>query len=269
MKPLLTTLYLCISVTFCFSQNEQSTQAYPSAFVAGVSVQHVLSSSEVRRYSLNSIQDGYYSDISDKHRSSLLVRFKGEFQFAHLFVRGGLGIRTERTNLEAYNIQEYYSFAPGQNYNAEIHRNLHINEKTTSLILSIEAGSYFLRRDRPFRVGMGVGFDFCAYLDSKSIGLNQLNKEERILNPTFPDVYNAITTTHTKGSEEWQTVVRDVSMPIVVPKISLKASYRLYENLSVSVQTGMRLLVLNPELQKATFLAEFPIGIGVHYHFAN
>jgi len=268
IKVLFTACTLIVSQFYCSSQVWESTNSHRSSFVFGTSLHHVLSSNnESRRYALNEIEGGDYTDISNEHRSSKLLQFTGEFQFIYWYVRGGFGMRTEHTSIEAHHTQDYYDFSSGPTYDSKIDRSLFINEKTASLMLSIEAGSYFFKRDRPIRVGVGAGFDFCAYLKSKPTDLNQINKEERVYFNSFPQYDEITESKHLKGSEEWALMVRDVSMPLIVPKISFKASYRVNENFSVSLQARVRLLILQPEVRKAKTLFEFPVGVGFHYHF--
>ncbi|MFK7784081.1 MAG: hypothetical protein AB8B56_03135 [Crocinitomicaceae bacterium] len=271
MRVLFTAFLLIVSTLYCSSQVSESADSYPSSFVLGVSLHQVFSSNnEVRRYSLKPVDNGNYTDVFNKHRSSQMLRVTGEFQFVRAYVRGSLAMRTEHTNIEAHNIEEYYEVNAGQTNEAELYRILHVNEKTRSFLLSIEAGSYFHRRDRLFRIGIGGGFDFCHYQESESTGWNRVNKDQTVYyTTTFPPEEVIVDSKHLKESEEWKLMVRNVSMPLVVPKISFKASYRIYDNLSVSLQARMRLLVLQPEIGKAKTLLEFPVGVGFHYHFLN
>ncbi len=271
LRILFTAFLLIISKSYCSSQASESTDLHPSSFVFSISLNQMLSpNNEARLYSLKTINNAYYSDISNKHRSSQMLRVTGEFQFVRAYVRGSLAMRTEHTNIEAHNIEEYYEVNAGQTHEADLYRILHVNEKTRSLLLSIEAGSYFHRRDRLFRIGIGGGFDFCHYQESESTGWNRVNKDQKVYyTTTFPPEEVIVDSKHLKESEEWDLMVRDVSMPLVVPKISFKASYRISDNFSVSLQARMRLLVLRPEIGKEKTLLEFPVGIGFHYHFLN
>lgn len=271
MRVLFTTIVLSISTLYCSSQVSESAGSHPSSFVMGVSLHHIpASNNEVRRYSLKPLANGNYTDVFNKHRSSLMLKVTGEYQFVCAYVRGGLAVRTEHTNVEAHNIEEYHQVEAGQTNEAELDRTLHINEKTRSLLLSIEAGSYFHRRDQRLRIGIGGGFDFCHYQETESTGWNRVNKDQTVYyTTTFPPEEVVVDSKHLKDSDEWDLMAMDVAMPLVVPKISFKAAYRIHDRLSASLQARMRLLVLQPEVGKAKMLFEFPVGVGFHYHFLN
>ena len=212
LRILLTSFLLIVSKSYCSSQVSESINPYPSTFVFGGSFHHVSSpNNEARRYSLKNFEGGDYTSTSNQHRSSILLKVTGEFQFTYWFVRGGFGMRTEHANIEAHNVEEYYNYISGQTHDIRIDRSLYLNEKTTSLILSIEAGSYFFKRDRPIRFGMGAGLDFCKYLATEPTGLNQVNKVERVYLDSFSQEDEITESKHLKETDEWALMISDVS----------------------------------------------------------
>ncbi|PHR32400.1 MAG: hypothetical protein COA38_06435 [Fluviicola sp.] len=265
MKLLITLITSFLS-TLCFSQKGQSTEPKHYSFVAGISIYKMFSSSnDIRRYDLNTLKDSYYYDISNNHNSSSLLQLNGEIQFENMYVHTGLGMRTETINFEAENFQDYYHFAFSQSYNSVTTRSIIISEKHTTLIGSLELGTYFMNNNHPLRIGMGLGFDINFYL-APQIEQNELNKEETIYMTNFQGTYTTITT-HGNESSEWDVVIAKIQMPLVSPKITFTTSYHFHKKFSLLLKAQMRLVRLKTSGFENKKVFEYPVGIGFHYHF--
>lgn len=268
MKSLRALLIVIVLPTaFCFGQKDLEQTSKSSEFVLGFSVNQPFSvTNQSRRHNLNYIADSYYYDVSNKHTSSILFQLEGEAQFKHAYIRFGLGTQSETSEIEAHNFQVDGHFAFNQSYDSEIVRDLYISEKQHTLIGSLESGYYFFSQEKLFRIGIGAGIDVCYYFSPLETGLNRLDIEE-IRDYYIMENEVTLTSSHQKGSNEWSTMIQSVELPRVVPKFTFTSSYRLINHLFLSAQVEMRFISIESIVQKRTTVFEFPVGIGVHYHF--
>lgn len=271
MKQLISLFSLFLSV-YSFSQ----VKIEKPSLLIGITANTVFSNSESnRRYTLENHPESYYTDFtrqtySTNENSFYVFQINTELQWGKVYFTGALGAGVESMRLEFQNFQHSYEYNVFSEWGEDIEttKDIFIEEKNTTIMGSLELGTYFNDVDDKLRIGMGFGLDVNAYLKPK-ISRNEIIEEVVSTGYYQGEYFGEFRESMSYNNEsiEWQNVVKKHEMPLITPKITFTTSYRFLNNFSLSAKAQMRLVLLSPIGVKQTPVIEFLVGIGVHYHF--
>lgn len=256
----------------CFGQTpEESEGLDQDKLSVGISSNFVFDFAEypvLFVFQTNSFSSEYISKISDNsylsfHQVHAEYRMKDKF-----YIAASLGAGIDNIDCRVEYFSQLNNSDVGGSYSYTTERTIFIEETRTSVVGSFETGSYFLKPERTFRFGLGVGLDFIGYAKPK-VSKNELVKEVYNVtssNATGTTVYSS-TTVHDNQSAEWNKYVRDNSREIISPKITGTLAFRINEHLSFFGKAQVRFSIGTDYLIGIQGPIEIPVGIGLQYHF--
>ncbi len=272
---LITTLFVFILSVHCDGQELIKPEtSKPFDFSIGLSANSIFNTLKYHHfYTINdnpvvSTNQTFKILEQKSNNNALFCQMNGNYQSKTVYFDAAIGFGIDRTNVNLVT-RSSSSYSNGQNTGSSVYNSdLRIKETYLSIIGSLEVGYNLTASQKRFQFGVSAGFDITGYF-SPILNENTLTRSYTVegYDTIFGYYLDSNTDDFEEGSFQWNKLVEKDHSFLLSPKLSFNATYRIMERLSLFAKAQVRYsIVLNKEVPTRHF-GQFPIGIGIRYHF--